>query len=883
MQPTGRSTLETASLSRRLLRTPWVGVALALVLAGVVLVAFSVALALATRRIDTAGLELDRTRVTRADARWPDVAPGDRVVAVAGVRGPGGYLWPLLTEAPLWGPPTITVRRGAGEVTIPVRVLPLPPLHAFALAGRVLAGALCVALGALCFLLRPGARVSWLFLAFTTSLAVMLLAMVAASRAPTLLAHMLHASFAFSGSLGLHLLAFEVPTARRGRWARIGIALGYLPAVGLTVIGLTLEPPAAMSHWLWGSLWSLVVGAVLTVVLLHGWLAARRRDRTLASHYRTLLIGMSIGLWLPLLLFLGRTMLGVPYQKWLIHLNAVPVLVYPAMTATAVLRYNALGADRLTAALVNYLLAIGAIAVACVVGLIAVPLAFENNLPASPLVRIAITAAAALAMAPIYRALRRRLDRRFLRAQVDQVESRRTLSELARLVSAGDSAAALAAAHGALQVLHAEHLELWLLASTGEAYHRHEGWGAPGPNREPLLRDGPLAAAIRVDRVWGLGAFTATPMPAAAQSPLGERHLALVAPVRMHGVVSGFVGVGVRRSGLRYDEAEQGFVGTVAAQIGTALERQHGEGSVGAYRVERRLGVGGNAEVHLAWQIGPGGFERRVALKRPLPRVAEDAEHVAMFLHEARIAAALHHPGIAQIIEVGRHQSGYFIAMEYVDGEPLRALLRRGGGPMPLPIVLAIVVPLLDALAYAHAACDLHGHWLRVVHRDITPSNVLVSVAGEVKLVDFGIARSAARVDLTRTGVVRGTPLYMSPEQAHAQELDARSDLYSTAVLLLECLGAAPLDDRISPRAALEVLAAGAPPALVTVVARALEVDPDDRFATASALRDALRAACSPARPASAAELVAWLHATAGIAGRHATVVTVTSDDTRGP
>ena len=198
----------------------------------------------------------------------------------------------------------------------------------------------------------------------------------------------------------------------------------------------------------------------------------------------------------------------------------------------------------------------------------------------------------------------------------------------------------------------------------------------------------------------------------------------------------------------------------IAARTGLSLSAVRGR--------LRRLGVGGCAEVHLAWQIGPGGFERRVALKRPLPRMAEDAEHVAMFLHEARIAAALRHPNIAQIVEVGRHQGAYFIAMEYVDGVPLRSL--RDGTAMPLAIALAILMPLLGALEYAHAACDAHGRWLRLVHRDVTPSNVLISAAGEVKLVDFGIARSTARLDQTRTGVVRGTPAYMSPEQARAQE-----------------------------------------------------------------------------------------------------------------
>ncbi len=847
-------------MTRRLLRTPWVGVAFAIVLVGVALVVVSISHAVDMRRIDHPGLELSRTTVVAADARWPDIQPGDRLIAVGGVGGPRAYIWPLLSEAPIDGPPTITLQRGDRVFTVPVKTSPLPPLHALALAGRVLAGAMCVVLGALCFLLRPGARVSWLFLVFTFALAVMLLTMVASCRNPALLGHTLYASFALSGSLGLHLLVFELPTRRTGRTTRALIVAGYVPAVAIILTGLRLPTAQAINHWLWGSYWSIVAGAIVTVVLGRGWWSARRRDRALAVQHRTLLVGVAVGLWLPLIVFVGRTVVGAPYVKWFVHLNAVPVLVYPMMMATAVLRYNALGADRLTAALVNYLLAIGAIAVACLLGMVAIPLLFERSLETSPMVRVVMTAAATLAMAPIYRGLRRRLDRRYLRARVDEEESRRALAELARLVSAGDSAAALAAAHGALQILHAEHMELWLLGPSGEAYHRHEGWGDPSPNREPLARDGALAAAIRVDRVWGLSAFTATAMPPPAQKLLGERHLALAAPVRMHGVVSGFIGIGVRRSGLAYDEAEQGFIATVAAQIGIALERQHGEGAIGAYRVERRLGVGGNAEVHLAWQIGPGGFERRVALKRPLPRVAEDAEHVEMFLHEARIAAELHHPSIVQIVEVGRHHSGYFIAMEYVDGLPLRAVLRRAG-PLPLPIALGILAPLLSALDYAHAARDVRGAWLGIVHRDITPSNVLVSYTGEVKLVDFGIARSVTRRDLTRTGVVRGTPAYMSPEQVRGQPLDARSDLYTVGVLLLECLGVPAPEDAEAVRAALAALATGVSPHLHEVATRALAVAPSERFATAGEMRAALLAACGPIAPASPAELADWLRA----------------------
>ncbi|HVS63888.1 MAG TPA: protein kinase [Thermoanaerobaculia bacterium] len=179
-------------------------------------------------------------------------------------------------------------------------------------------------------------------------------------------------------------------------------------------------------------------------------------------------------------------------------------------------------------------------------------------------------------------------------------------------------------------------------------------------------------------------------------------------------------------------------------------------------------GIGGSAEVYLAEERGPGGFELRLAVKRLLPHVAEDRESVKMFLDEARIAARLQHPHIVRILDIQEHEGDYWLAMELMDGPHLGQLIRSArsrGAVVPLPVVTRIARSVLGALAFAHQATGEGDAALNVVHRDVKPRNILTNRAGEVKLADFGIARAELRLFRTRTGVVRGTPAYMAPEQ----------------------------------------------------------------------------------------------------------------------
>ena len=208
---------------------------------------------------------------------------------------------------------------------------------------------------------------------------------------------------------------------------------------------------------------------------------------------------------------------------------------------------------------------------------------------------------------------------------------------------------------------------------------------------------------------------------------------------------------------------------------------------LGKYEIVRKLATGGMAEIYLARIRGTAGFEKLVVLKRILPNVAEDPTFVHMFLDEARLAATLQHPNIADVYDVGDADGVYFFTMEYVHGQDVRAIKiasRKSGEPVPVAIALAIVYGIASALDYAHTRKGPDGLPLGLVHRDVSTSNILVSYDGAVKLVDFGIARAAGAQHKTLTGTLKGKIPYMSPEQCKGLPLDARSDLFSLGVVL---------------------------------------------------------------------------------------------------
>lgn len=214
----------------------------------------------------------------------------------------------------------------------------------------------------------------------------------------------------------------------------------------------------------------------------------------------------------------------------------------------------------------------------------------------------------------------------------------------------------------------------------------------------------------------------------------------------------------------------------------------------GKYTLIRRIALGGMAEIFLALQKSITGFEKLIVVKRILPTLAKDKEFVEMLLSEARIAATLNHPNVAHIYDVGVYEGDYYIAMEHIHGEDLRSIVRgmkqKGVRSFPLEHALAIVLGACKGLGYAHERKDMSGEPMHIVHRDVSPQNVLVTFSGDVKLVDFGIAKAGLGVEDTKAGQLKGKVPYMSPEQAQGLDLDGRSDVFSLGVMLFElCTG----------------------------------------------------------------------------------------------
>ncbi len=276
------------------------------------------------------------------------------------------------------------------------------------------------------------------------------------------------------------------------------------------------------------------------------------------------------------------------------------------------------------------------------------------------------------------------------------------------------------------------------------------------------------------------------------------------------------------------------------------------------YELVGEIASGGMATVFLGRLGGMGGFQRFVAIKRLHPHLAGEREFVEMFLDEARLAAQIHHPNVVPILEVGASERGYYLVMEYIEGDTLARLMARAatsGKKLPLAVGIRIVVDMLTGLHAAHELKDETGASYELVHRDVSPQNVLVGIDGSARITDFGVARAEARLSATRVGQLKGKLAYMAPEQAQGSPtVDRRADVFSAGIVLWEVLAArrlfkaeneaATLSRVVSePIAKVSQVSPDVPLRLSNVVAKALERDVSARYATCQEFADALEEA----------------------------------------
>jgi serine/threonine protein kinase len=292
----------------------------------------------------------------------------------------------------------------------------------------------------------------------------------------------------------------------------------------------------------------------------------------------------------------------------------------------------------------------------------------------------------------------------------------------------------------------------------------------------------------------------------------------------------------------------------------------------GSYTIHEQLGAGGMATVHLADGKFGGTYRRRVALKRLFPEIAASPEIVAMFIDEARLARYLKHPNIAQVYEFGRVSGVYFIAFEFVPGPTVDQLwhqCKAHVGFMPVPVVMNIASQLCDALEHAHTIRNESGMHLAVVHRDVSPQNLILSNTGFVKLIDFGLAKAKHSSVQSQAGIIKGKLSYVAPEYL-AGRLDARCDLWAVGILLHELLTGRRLFDAGDGFATLDrVRSMQIPPPswhnpevtseLDQIVLKALQRDPDHRWQTAAEIRAALAKYGTTRQELTRQQLVHWV------------------------
>jgi len=304
-----------------------------------------------------------------------------------------------------------------------------------------------------------------------------------------------------------------------------------------------------------------------------------------------------------------------------------------------------------------------------------------------------------------------------------------------------------------------------------------------------------------------------------------------------------------------------------------ALSAKGRDERVGRYTIQGEIATGGMATVHYGRLVGPAGFTRGVAIKRLHPQFAKNPDFVAMFLDEARLASRILHPNVVPILDVVAEGAELFLVMEFVPGEALSKLVKSSPGGLPITVAIGLAVAILEGLHAAHKALGEDGKPLMIVHRDVSPQNVIVGVDGVARLIDFGIAKATGNATMTRDGQVKGKVAYMAPEQLRSEPVDCRADIYAAAVVLWEMLtgkrffGSSDSEAALMMRVLNEAITPPSqerkevPPELDAVVLKGLSRDPAQRFASAREMAQALERV---ATPAATRDIARWVELKAG-------------------
>ncbi|MEW5737829.1 MAG: serine/threonine-protein kinase [Myxococcota bacterium] len=388
-------------------------------------------------------------------------------------------------------------------------------------------------------------------------------------------------------------------------------------------------------------------------------------------------------------------------------------------------------------------------------------------------------------------------------------------------------------------------------------------------------------------RVWGNEPFDVmTWVNARGAVALGEERTIFVAPLTL-GQTSlgslGFILPGTFTDGGKqvmtlveavaemFDSAVLSFI--ALSEGHTPLERldelAHADdfrprARLGKYELLHPLGTGGMAQVMVARTVAPGGVSRLVALKRILPSLAQDENIVEQFLDEARLGMRLNHPNLVTFFDFGNVAGSYFLAMELIRGVDFDHVVYWKHGPLPPALITAVLSQALEGLHAAHELKGDDGTPLGLVHRDLSPHNLMVGFDGRVKVLDFGVAKMRDQRTVTLPGIVKGKPLYMSPEQATAERIDRKSDIFSMGLILYEALMGKRAFDKKDDTKTMESIVNDAlprPPQISQpfwdVISRALEKAPDKRYRTALEMAQALRDVAEPMREQELGTLLA--------------------------